>query len=445
MTEHQLTIRQILKFYLPLVLTAQMMTLSAPIINTGLGRSDDPKLAIAAYAVGFILSLFLHSPLFVTQQVTTALSKNRRNFLAIARFFLTGSVILSILDTVVAQTLLGDIIFVDLIGATPRISVEAKIVVQILAPIPVLIAVRGIFQALAIQRKRTILVTASTFSRLLILITAMLIGVFVFHLRGASAGAVALSLGILVETIAIVLQCRRYIPPALSKEEPENPNNNLTQGRILRFAIPPMLNTLTWTLQRSLINAIISRTGEPVLALAGFGLVHPLLLLTASPMWALHPTSLVMPVTLRDVKKLRCFVLILATCLSLIILIVSVAAGYAILDRVYAATEELLLFTLPALFLIFPEPVFLGLRAFSIGLILKSGKTRIMAVAAANKILSIAVFGTIALAVGWPKNGAVLGVLLMLVADMLDMFIHFGWIQGRLRRAPETGPWTGAD
>ena len=56
--------RQIFDFYWPLVLTSQMMTLAAPIINMGLGRHEDPKVQLAAYAVGFSLLILMNSPLF---------------------------------------------------------------------------------------------------------------------------------------------------------------------------------------------------------------------------------------------------------------------------------------------------------------------------------------------------------------------------------------------
>ena len=49
--------RQIFDFYWPLVLTSQMMTLAAPIINMGLSRNVDPMVQLAAYAVGFGLML----------------------------------------------------------------------------------------------------------------------------------------------------------------------------------------------------------------------------------------------------------------------------------------------------------------------------------------------------------------------------------------------------
>lgn len=56
--------RQIFDFYWPLVLTSQMMTLAAPIINMGLGRAESPEQQLAGYAVGFGLLVFLNSPSF---------------------------------------------------------------------------------------------------------------------------------------------------------------------------------------------------------------------------------------------------------------------------------------------------------------------------------------------------------------------------------------------
>ena len=52
MTE-RLTFREILGFYLPLLATSQMMTLSGPVINIAVGRAPDPTLVPIAFATSF--------------------------------------------------------------------------------------------------------------------------------------------------------------------------------------------------------------------------------------------------------------------------------------------------------------------------------------------------------------------------------------------------------
>ena len=56
-----LTTRDIFRFYLPLVLTSQMMTLSGPLINIAIGRSANPKVDFAGYWLGFAIMLFINS------------------------------------------------------------------------------------------------------------------------------------------------------------------------------------------------------------------------------------------------------------------------------------------------------------------------------------------------------------------------------------------------
>ena len=63
-----LSFREILRFYFPLVLNSQMMTLSGPIINLAVGRASDAKLELAAYWIGFTILLFIESPCLTIQQ-----------------------------------------------------------------------------------------------------------------------------------------------------------------------------------------------------------------------------------------------------------------------------------------------------------------------------------------------------------------------------------------
>ena len=79
------TVRQILRFYTPLVLTSQLMTLSGPVVNVAIGRAIDPKLDFAAFWIAFTIVLFIESGSLATQQATLAISEGSESLRRLAK------------------------------------------------------------------------------------------------------------------------------------------------------------------------------------------------------------------------------------------------------------------------------------------------------------------------------------------------------------------------
>ena len=101
---NDLTYKEIFRFYLPLVLNAQMMFLSAPVINFGLSRTLDPEVAIAAYSVGFSVMVFLNSPSIASRNISTALINNRTSFVYIRKIFLLCGCLITLSAASIAVT-----------------------------------------------------------------------------------------------------------------------------------------------------------------------------------------------------------------------------------------------------------------------------------------------------------------------------------------------------
>lgn len=419
-----MTLRDVLRFYLPLVLTSQMMTLSTPVINLGLGRAHDPAHALASYAVGFTLAVFMNSPALVSNQAASALLRDEAaSVRTLLGTFLAVGLLVSAADLLLALTPLGDLVLQSVMGVPHDIAESAKRVLLVMSPIPALLAVRGVYHGVIMTAERTTLITLSTGVRLALLsavIALLLAGVL--GMPGELAGAAALLAGIAGETVIVVVTTRTSLRRHLARHRhlgSEGPAD------VLRFSLPLFVSAYVWTVQRPLINLILARSAEPKLALAAFGVVAPLVLLTASPLWALQPTTLVLPRTRADLRLLHRFSWAVSGGFSLALLLLAVLAGRPLLAGLHGLDGPLLAMTLAALPLLAGEPPLLALRSFAQGMLLRMKLAGAISRAALLKLVVLLGAGFLAVEGLGLQNGAAVGLGLILLGEAADMAVMF--------------------
>ena len=106
--DRALDTRSIVRFYVPLVLTSQMMTLGVPLINLALSRSADAQLHLAAYGVCFGLLVFLNAPMLVSRDAGAGMATDHASWRRLTRVTIAGGATISALDLALALTSLGD-------------------------------------------------------------------------------------------------------------------------------------------------------------------------------------------------------------------------------------------------------------------------------------------------------------------------------------------------
>ena len=414
---------EILRFYLPLVLTSQMMTLTGPLLNFAVSRAADAKTELAGYWIGFTILLFIESACMSSQSTTASLARGRQSM---RRLFMTAlgvGVFASVMVLLVARTRLGDPIFDHLIHTTPEVEALARAVLLYLTPIPILIALRGVANGVAIRESRTMLVARATLARVTAIAIAVGLIVLVGTGSGARAGATAFVTGILLEASVVWFSIwphwkRRQLDEVLDRER-------LSFGDIARFASPLVIAAFAWTSFRPLVNGILGQLPDPVLAQAGFGVVMPLMLLTSSPIWALQNVSLMMPETMPDLRRvLRFGVAIGIAAAGVIFLLVISPLSRIVMRDVFALSAELEAEVMPALVFISLEPIALCVRSLSQGLLMRAKRTGIFAIVSPIKVALVLTVGLYVTSTNPDVNGTALGTLLLVGADGVEATVY---------------------
>ena len=164
-----------------------------------------------------------------------------------------------------------------------------------------------------------------------------------------------------------------------------------SQRTIFRFWVPLAATWLMMGLEGPFLAAVIARLGEPAFNLAAYGVSFAFALLVESPVIMLMSASTALvedSVSYRRLLKFTHAVNAGSTALLLIVLLPPVF--WTLASTVLALPEEVARLTSGALWLLLPWPAAIGYRRFYQGLLIRSGRTRLVAAGTVTRLLGMA-------------------------------------------------------
>jgi hypothetical protein len=196
---------------------------------------------------------------------------------------------------------------------------------------------------------------------------------------------------------------------------------------VLRLALPLAAASLVWTSARPLVGAVLGRLADPDLALAGFGVVFPILMFTCAPLWAFLDVAIVLPRTPADLRMVVRFALLTSLAFTAGIAALTLApAGGLAPGTGRALPPGLARSAVPALGLIALEPLVLTARALAQGLLVRGGRGGTVLALAPVKLVFMLVAGLLAARAAPHANGAVLATALFIGGDAIDAVLLAG-------------------
>lgn len=187
------------------------------------------------------------------------------------------------------------------------------------------------------------------------------------------------------------------------------PTAPLTQPRIVRFWLPLAGTWLMMAVEGPFLAAVIARLPEPRFNLAAYGVAYSLALLVEGPviMMMSAATALVRDrVTYRRLRDFNVVLIAVLTTVMALLLVPSVfdAVASGALDLQPEVAERMRL----AVALLLPWPGTIGFRRFYQGLLIRSGRTRLVAAGTVLRLTAMAATGA-TLALGGRLDGAAIG------------------------------------
>lgn len=223
------------------------------------------------------------------------------------------------------------------------------------------------------------------------------------------------------------------------------------QGVILRLWGPLALNWLMMALEGPLLVALVSRLPEATANLAAFSVAFAIALIVEAPVMMLLSTSAALADDRPSYKRIARFALALTLPLSGLMAIIGSPPVFRFLnDRLWHLPQPLSAWVAGAVWLLIPWPAAIGFRRLWQGLLIRQGRSRLVAWGTVLRLAGMGAGATLAYAFSsWPgvwiaAMGLSAGVTTEMIAIRLWVQPVLGKLPAETREAPLSYPQIGA-
>lgn len=275
------SLKTIFYFWLPLASTWIMMAIEQPFLTAIVARLDEAKHNLAAFGIAFAIALIFESPIIMLMTASLSLVKGKRSYYKLRSF----SLILNILITVAMLILLIPSFFYyfaeTLISLPHEIARLSYISTLIFLPWPAAIGFRRFYQGILIRDNLTKKVAYGTMVRLISMSSSAVI-LYLLNAKGSYTGAAALTIGVVLEGIAIRLMVIKSIKKIIYNKELKEEQTPLTYRSIMSFYFPLSLTTILSLGIHPVVTFFIGKSKNPIDSLAVLPAVNALIFLFRS-------------------------------------------------------------------------------------------------------------------------------------------------------------------
>ena len=430
------------RFFLPLMLMAELMMISHAVISAFLARMADPEPILAAYSIAFYFHATLGSPVWACQFVAVSYIRDRASMQRLLLFSLQVAAGVSLVMLAVGLTPAGDWLFRTLFGAGPDVARAARRCTLVFNFVVAFAVVRSLVYGLFMVERKTIFITLGTVVRLAGL--AIILAGLTRFFEGAVVGALALVGCIAVETLFGLFIARRFfrrLPPG---------SRPPTYRELWKFSWPIMTMQAAESGVVFTVNLFLGRVARPELALAAFGLLDSLMRVLLSPLRNVIQTVQALVRFRRDVRVIVTFAAIVGGGFTAMMFLFHLdrVRGWT-LEDVMGLPPHMADYVAPALAFGFLLALAMAAAALARGLLIAAKRTGAIAVASGVRLVTVGAVGAAALLLG-VENGAVIGMTALIgafLAESVVLLVRLLWIDRNLgprRRRPRPPQRTAA-
>jgi hypothetical protein len=419
-------------FFIPLGLSASLVTISHVIINSTLARAAEPETVIASYAIGLSMLGIIERPAVLLRQTCSALVRDRISFKAMSAVAACLLIGMFLTGLVISYSPAGRLLFRHLFGVGDAM-VEAIIhVYRVLMFVSIFSGIRCLFHGIIISNMRTKWLTIGMAIRLAAMYALSLVFIKTGNVTSGQVGAIIFLVGMVIEAGLSYWEGARLVRTLPLKKEGHDIERS---GQIFKFYRPLLLSSFIAVVIGPAINAMLGKTQDFELAIASFAIASSLTQLVQSFFSYMHQIAL--NFYRKDSALSVRFVTLCAFVPTILIGIVGYTPlGPLFMEHVMGVNERLMEASLHTLrVFMFMTLVFPWLD-FCNGVIMLRGHTKVMMLSqSANVAVTLlSLFVCIAAAPAW--NGAI-GAL----AQSLGLAGEFAVVLIALRalRSPSPG------
>lgn len=200
---------KVFKFFSPLALMILLTKVLQPIIQSGIARGQSPTKSLAAYGVAWTLVFLFSGSLRMLNQLSMVYTEkvNDANWYKVKRFSIMVGVVISIVMIISALTPIGYFLLHRVIAVSDVVTKLAQQTMLAFSIYPIIRAFRESYWGVLMKQRTTKVIARAKTANLIIVSLVIFIALGLFSLStsipAAVVGAIAFTLGELLETIVI--------------------------------------------------------------------------------------------------------------------------------------------------------------------------------------------------------------------------------------------------
>ncbi|MBP1963477.1 multi antimicrobial extrusion protein MatE [Paenibacillus aceris] len=411
--------KQLISFFLPLGLSATLVTLSHVIINSTLARADNPEVVIASYALPLSLLGLTEKPVVLLRQACSTLVRDRISFRAMAAVSSYVFACIILIGLIICYTPVGEWVFLYFFGVERELLDSTLSVYRILMYVSIFSGLRCLFHGIIIFNMRTKWLTIGMGVRIVAMYLLSLYFITTDNVTSGRVGAIIFLLGMVIEAFVAIWEGTSLLKKVIPEKAPGHPIE--TQKQIFRFYKPLLYSSVIAVIIGPAINAVLGKTTHIHLAISSFAIAGSLTQLVLSFFSYIH--QIVLNFYRKDRKAVLRFVLILSFIPGTLIAILAYTPlGPWFMFHVMGVNSELMHASLHAMRIFMIMTFVFPWLDYMNGIIMLRGQTKIMVFSqSANATITvITLFIAIWTVPGW--NGMI-GALAQSIGTLAELLV----------------------
>lgn len=211
-----------------------------------------------------------------------------------------------------------------------------------------------------------------------------------------------------------------------------------TQKSIFLFWLPLAATWIMMSLEGPFLAAVIARLADPRFNLAAYGVAFAFALLIEAPVIMIMSASAALAEDKLSFLRLRNFIYVLNGLVTAVQLLILIPAVFdTIMLDLIALPEEVARLTYWALWLLLPWPGAIGYRRFYQGLLIRDGRTHLVALGTLVRLTAMATTGLVLFFL-WRPSGAFVGAASLSLGVLAEALASRFMANGSIERLPES-------
>jgi progressive ankylosis protein len=264
----QVTQGKLFRFFIPLGLSASLVTISHVIITSTLAQSKHPEIIISSYAIAMSLIGVTERPAILLRQTCSNLVRDKLSFKAVSDVALYVFVSIIVFGLLICYTPLGRWVFQYIFGVNDT-QVHAVIgVYRVLMFVSIFSGIRCLYHGIIIFNRKTTWLTIGMIFRLISMYAVAQYFINTDRVNSGKVGAIIFLTGMIVESVCAVFEGRSLLRKTIPAKLPDHPI--VEKKQVFQFYRPLLYSSAIAVIAAPAINIVLGKTLNLNLTIASF-------------------------------------------------------------------------------------------------------------------------------------------------------------------------------